>query len=133
MGAQQRGCPWSLGGGVKTVKMNKDSLPKIPILVNKKAAPGNTMLLALEDPIIAQAMGCGEGGSGCCCATLQEAEGREEEHLRLPGPWASPPAPLAQAILNRARALDDAICASGTIDFVSGEALGQDDARLWCM
>ena len=47
--------PLVSGGGVKTVKMNKDSLPKIPILVNKKTVPGNTMLLALEDPIIAQA------------------------------------------------------------------------------
>ena len=47
--------PLVAGGGVKTVKMNKDSLPKMPILVNKKAVPGNTMLLALEDPIIAQA------------------------------------------------------------------------------
>ena len=37
------------------MKMAKDTLPKIPILVNKKVVPGNTMLLALEDPIIAQA------------------------------------------------------------------------------
>ena len=40
-------------GGVKPVKTSKDMLPKIPILVNKKAVPGNTMLWALEDPIVA--------------------------------------------------------------------------------
>merc|ERR1711884_314616 len=41
--------------GVKSVKMNKDTLPKIPILVNKKVVHGSTMLVALEHAIIAQA------------------------------------------------------------------------------
>ena len=41
--------------GVKPVKVTKDLLPKIPILVSRKAVPGDTMLLALEDPIITQA------------------------------------------------------------------------------
>ena len=37
------------------MKMSKESLPKIPILVNKKDVPGNTLLIAIEDPIIAKA------------------------------------------------------------------------------
>ena len=41
--------------GVKPVKMSKESLPKIPILVNKKDVPENTLLIAIEDPIIAKA------------------------------------------------------------------------------
>ena len=45
----------NLPDGVKELKMPNGKMPKVPVLVNKKDVPGDTLLLALEDPIIAKA------------------------------------------------------------------------------
>ena len=36
-------------------KMTKNTLPQVPVLVNKKAVPGQTMLVAMDDPVISRA------------------------------------------------------------------------------
>ena len=41
--------------GVQKVKMNKTQMPQVPILVNKRVVPGNTMLVAHDDPVVAKA------------------------------------------------------------------------------
>ena len=43
------------GGKTRKVKLGAKSLPHIPMLTNKKAVPKNTMLLAMDDPVVAKA------------------------------------------------------------------------------
>ena len=42
-------------GGTRIIKPANVKLPKIPILVNKSGLPEHTLLLALDDPVVARA------------------------------------------------------------------------------
>ena len=44
-----------MGHGQHKVKLNKDDLPKVPVLINKKKVHGMTMLVALDDDVIVRA------------------------------------------------------------------------------
>ena len=47
----------SVAGTSHRSKITKNSLPQVPVLVNKKAVPGETMLVALDDLVISGARG----------------------------------------------------------------------------
>ena len=50
-----QGMTVNLPDGAKELKSQTWKMPKVPVLINKKDVLANTLLLALEDPIIAKA------------------------------------------------------------------------------
>ena len=44
----------SIAGEAHTVKVRQQTLPQVPVLVNKKTVPGETMLVALDDLVISR-------------------------------------------------------------------------------
>ena len=47
----------SVAGETHKVKVRQQTLPQVPVLVNKKIVPGETMLVALDDPVISRVRG----------------------------------------------------------------------------
>ena len=45
----------SIAGEAHKVKVKQHTLPQVPVLVNKKTVPGETMLVALDDLVISRA------------------------------------------------------------------------------
>ena len=45
----------SIAGKAHTVKVKQNTLPQVPVLVSKKAVPGQTMLVAMDDHVISRA------------------------------------------------------------------------------
>ena len=45
----------SVAGTSHECKIAKNTLPQVPVLVNKKAVPGQTMLVAMDDQVISRA------------------------------------------------------------------------------
>ena len=47
----------SFAGTSHKSKITKNTLPQVPVLVSKKAVPGQTMLVAMDGQVISRAMG----------------------------------------------------------------------------
>ena len=45
----------TVAGTPHKTKMTKSTMPQVPVLVNKKAVPGQTMLVAMDDHVISRA------------------------------------------------------------------------------
>ena len=69
----------TVAGTAHKVKMTKNTLPQVPVLVNKKAVPGQTMLVAMDDQVISRAREEDKKAKEENDKKAKEAEGKAKE------------------------------------------------------
>ena len=70
-------------------KISKNTLPQVPVLVNKKAVPGQTMLVAMDDQVISRAREEDKKAKDEADKRAKEEEekAKEEKPTKKPRTW----------------------------------------------